>query len=511
MKKMRILGVCICLAMAGCTNFLEPKSSDEYIPENATSLDEMLVGEAYPLREGQSLFLFHNALDDDITITKEAVGFQDYEQEEMENFYAVYTLQPDMFVKLESQASNFQNYIVWDEYYERILGANAALDYVEDMNDDIEMKMFVKAQALALRGFYYFHLVNLFGAPYHYDKEAPGVPLKLSSDLEIGSRGRNSVGEVYAQIQQDFEASRQLFSVLPARRQFARNYRISLPAVRLLEARTYLFMGNWEKAIEQADALLSDPEFELYDLNDFNPTANNPKPHYSNYDNPEVIWLYGGTGDFLRFVNTLKFALGNNANVTRRFFNASPELLATYEEEDLRKEWYMLEEYDKTSPLGNKLAMGKIATTTNEAIDNNALPCAMSLRLSEAYLILAEAYAMSGDAEKSLSYLNRLRARRFAENSGVSGLSGEELIDFVRAERRRELCFEGSRWFDLRRWGMESFEKEWRMFGTDEMIFLIEKNDKSFTLPIPEKVLKQNQGLVQNPQGGVRKGRLSDN
>ncbi|MDE7074500.1 MAG: RagB/SusD family nutrient uptake outer membrane protein, partial [Odoribacter sp.] len=354
MKKMKILGVCICLAMAGCTDFLEPKSSDEYIPENATSLDEMLVGEAYPLREGQSLFLFHNALDDDITVTKEAVGFQDYEQTEMENFYAVYTLQPDMFVKLESQASNLQNNIAWDKYYERILGANAALDYVEDMNDDIEMKMFVKAQALALRGFYYFHLVNLFGAPYHYDKEALGVPLKLSSDLEIGSRGRNRVSEVYAQILQDFEASKQLFSVLPARRQFARNYRISLPAVRLLEARTYLFMENWEKAIEQAEVLLSDSEFELYDLNSFTSTANNPKPHYSNYDNPEVIWLYGGTSDFLRFVNTTAYGLGGAGTSGRRFFNASSELLAAYEAEDLRKELYMLEEYDKTVPLGNK-------------------------------------------------------------------------------------------------------------------------------------------------------------
>ena len=35
------------LALSGCNDFLEPSSSDEYVPENATSLDEMLVGEAY--------------------------------------------------------------------------------------------------------------------------------------------------------------------------------------------------------------------------------------------------------------------------------------------------------------------------------------------------------------------------------------------------------------------------------------------------------------------------------
>ena len=30
----------------------------------------------------------------------------------------------------------------------------------------------------------------------------------------------------------------------------------------------------------------------------------------------------------------------------------------------------------------------------------------------------------------------------------IDGLNGKALVDFIREERRRELCLEGHRWFD---------------------------------------------------------------
>ena len=74
-------------------------------------------------------------------------------------------------------------YNIWEGYYKFILGANAALDYIGDVNGTEAEKNYVIAQALGLRAFYYFMLVNHFGAPYNYDKQAAGVPLKLTSNL----------------------------------------------------------------------------------------------------------------------------------------------------------------------------------------------------------------------------------------------------------------------------------------------------------------------------------------
>lgn len=495
----------IVLVVASCGDFLEPKSSDEFIPENVAALDEMLVGEAYPQRQGDNLFLFHNILDDDITITRENVGFADYESVARDNYYAIYTLQPDMFVKLGEVGSSLSNLFLWDVYYKRILGANAALDYVEDMKDDPEMRAFVQAQALALRGFYYFHLVNLFGEPYTYDKKAPGVPLKLNSSLSTGFTGRNSVEEVYEQVLSDLHEAKRLFRSLPARRQFAQNYRVNLPATEMLIARAYLYMGEWQQAADAADSVLLHGEFTLYDLNTFTKTEHVEKPHYSTYDNPEVIWLYGGTGDLFNLSNLDRSSL--DLQIRRRFFNASDELLAAYTDAgDLRKEGYIFDEYSNFVFVGNKLPRGKVITTTCQVIDESARPFGMSIRLSEAYLILAEAHAMLGNEQEALGYLNRLRAKRISGYVPLSGLKGDELICFVREERRRELCFEGFRWFDLRRWGMEAFTKKWREFGANEQEFRIEKNDPAFTLPIPERVIERNPGILQNRLAAERTG-----
>lgn len=52
-----IVFVGLFLATVSCSDFLEPKSQNEYVPENAVSLNEMLLGEAYA-RADQSNCLF---------------------------------------------------------------------------------------------------------------------------------------------------------------------------------------------------------------------------------------------------------------------------------------------------------------------------------------------------------------------------------------------------------------------------------------------------------------------
>lgn len=76
---------------------------------------------------------------------------------------------------------------------------------------------------------------------------------------------------------------------------------------------------------------------------------------------------------------------------------------------------------------------------------------------------MAEATAKT-DPTIALNAVNELRKKRISEEKykDKSGLSGDELLEFVRNERRRELCFEGHRWFDLRRYGMPSFTRVWK-------------------------------------------------
>ena len=70
-----------------------------------------------------------------------------------------------------------------------------------------------------------------------------------------------------------------------------------------------------------------------------------------------------------------------------------------------------------------------------------------TFRLSEAYLNLAEALAMTGREGEARNVLEKLMKKRIVDLAPITE-SGESLIRLIRKERRREFCFEGQRWFD---------------------------------------------------------------
>jgi hypothetical protein len=79
------------------------------------------------------------------------------------------------------------------------------------------------------------------------------------------------------------------------------------------------------------------------------------------------------------------------------------------------------------------------------------------LRIAEAYLNRAEAYANTpGEEGAALSDVNTIRTNRGL--TAVSGLTGEPLADEIALQRRLEFAFEGQRFFDLKRKGLDIFK-----------------------------------------------------
>src|SRR5699024_11034563 len=78
------------------------------------------------------------------------------------------------------------------------------------------------------------------------------------------------------------------------------------------------------------------------------------------------------------------------------------------------------------------------------------------LRLPEVLLNKAEALAILGRDVEAMAVLEELRVKRIvaAEYKELDARSGKKLIELIRDERRRELCGEGHRWFDLRRYAV---------------------------------------------------------
>lgn len=495
---------------AGCEDFLEPNSKSEFVPKDATSLNELLLGEAYLRNDMSGFNIFLGLLDDDIEASPYQMpneGFDD------NKFLASFTWQPSMFKMMEKANSGHTN--MYEKYYELILGANAVIDYLPNVVDaESEMGNIVKAQAFALRGFYYFNLVNIFGVPYNYNPKGLGVPLKLHSGMELSETAlnRKTVAEVYAQILSDFHTAENIYKSLPEGQQWKKNFRTSLPMVQLMLSRTYLYMENWEKASMYAEMVMNNPNFNLvnlyetldYEIDDeWNYNIVN-YPYFPTYNSPETIWSYGNVEDMFSWTHygmNVKNTKNNDA-IMYSYFQASEDLLNTFDQDwDLRYSAYIIR-----APKGDDIMpmpYGKVLVGTKYYKPEHAVGVfGRCLRLSEAYLNYAEAEARIGDngIANAIEKLTELRENRYDDGGDyeIEDYNQEELIEFIKEERRRELCFEGHRWFDLRRWGMPAIKHVWHESDKVSREYTLEEKDLMYTIPIPDEALQENAQLVQN-------------
>lgn len=522
--KNKIIALCLCsIALCSCEDFLDPSSTSEFVPKDANSLNELLLGEAYPRNDIDGMNIFLNLLDDDIT----AMPYQTPQDGfDANRFLAAYTWQPDMFKMMEE--AGYSNTNMYEQYYELILGANAVIDYIDQVNDEKQNINYVLAQAYALRGFLYFKLVNIFGQPINSQPDALGVPLKLNSGVENteNALARRTVKDVYAQVINDLKEAERLYETLPANKQFAKDYRTSLPMVQLLLSRVHLYQENWSDAASYAHKVMTNSNFKLLDLNVVETLTEEGYPFYKTYhaysESSEVIWLYGSVSDMGSWVMSYAGTSNpkDNNRVMHAYFKASDDLMETYEDTDLRKERYIIKKAvrdERGIDIWTPMAIGKLSVNIPQdngvSLNNFYKPISgsgvfgRSLRLSEAYLNYAEAKAMmyqmgtdANGATEAQDALDKLRVKRYAANDfkSLDITDAEELIQFVRNERRRELCFEDHRWYDLRRWGMKEIKHVWYNDANTKSTFTLTQGDKGYTIPIPDEAMDLNAALKQN-------------
>lgn len=453
------------LSWGGCSDFLNEESQDEVIPKTVTDFSELLMGSGYP-----SVSNYPGAicaqLDDDKEMNwlgQELVG-NVLGSTEAEAWFPMFTWQPDMFRRNEGVVLASTEYY---QFYERIKGCNAVLDYIGDAIGTEAEREKVQAEALALRAYYYFWLVNLYGEPYNYNKTALGVPLKLVSAVneEIGGP-RETVEKVYERILEDLNASARLFEKYEV---VIGNYRINLPAVKVLLSRVYLYMEQWSDAAQAATEAIRLGK----GLSDLTSLEDGDFAGMNSYTMNETLWIFGSS-----------IASFSSA------FTFSSDLLGLYTANDKRMGMYIIEDY----AAGGKFR-GYIYN--KYGVEGEPRQC---LRLSEAYLNRAEAYAQMPDkSAEALSDLNELRKKRIEGYEDVNITDPVALLDTIRKERRLELCFEGHRWFDLRRYGMPEIKHVYQESETaPKMVYTLKEKDRMYTLPIPPSVMEKNRQLVQN-------------
>jgi hypothetical protein len=104
----------------------------------------------------------------------------------------------------------------------------------------------------------------------------------------------------------------------------------------------------------------------------------------------------------------------------------------------------------------------------------------------------AEALANQGFYPQAALIVVQLRTNRNATVVGVPVTSA--IIDYIQDERRRELFFEGHRWFDLKRLG-RTITKPAQAPSASALVY----SDYRLLAPLPSGETSLNPALPQNP------------
>lgn len=523
-----LMCIVLIVSSASCKKFLDREPTDFKTPENYFNTESEL---------NTALIGVYNRLADERTYRR---GLFTYLAISDEFFYR--NVSTNSIYVLDFDAAHIDIGRFWETCYQGIDRANALLENINKPLMNELKRNEIKGEALFLRAYFYFLLVDNFGA----------VPLKLSSTKNPTETPlpRSAVNVVYQQILNDMTTA---YDLVPALKKNASDQtdtgleyseRITKSAVGGILAKVCLSMAGaplndlakyadalkWSELVINSGTHSLNPDYKQIFINAAK-DIEEPK---------ECIWeigFYGNnTGNLLQG-GTLGISNGitstelNDPGYSTGSINTTARLYNLYDATDVRRDWCIAPfKYTTTNNVTTTTPwttaqiydrnIGKwrrqYETLVPKTKDYNAVNFPV-LRYSDVLLMYAEAVnGMNGSPNLlAETYLNQVRRRGHNKPVGTAdatvdvtpGLSGARFLEELQNERAREFAFEGMRQHDLKRWGIYvskmntlateitvSAPSNWRYAGSAG------KNTSSRNLlfPIP------NSEVVLNPEIGVR-------
>lgn len=370
--------------------------------------------------------------------------------------------------------SNNNISLLWTSMYKTIYQANAVLEGLSNSQSlTLKTKTQLEGEALFIRAFCHFYLVNLFG----------DVPIIIATDYNVNSIvSREPVQKVYEQILNDLLIAQESLSdnywtkdvdfVTPAR------VRPNKATATALLARVYLYMGDWGNAEAQSTSIISNTS--MYALSDLNEVFLR--------NSSEAIWQLR---PLVPGYNTLEATSFIVSSIVQ-YNILSDHLLNAFELNDKRQSGWI-----GSFDTGNGVVYFPYKYKKAEFDPELDPPTEYSMvfRLAEQYLIRAEARAQLNNLPEAIVDLDAIRSRAELPKlqDTTPGISQDELILAIEHERQIEFFAEwGHRWLDLKRTGradevLDPIKAEW--------------NPEDALFPLPDSEFKRNPKLGRQNDG----------
>ena len=348
----------------------------------------------------------------------------------------------------------------------RVIGrANYTLDNIEAFVPDAAQAQRIEGEAKFFRAFAHFEQVRMFAQPYGFTEDNSHPGISIWREYTPDPQPRASVAAVYDFVLQDLQEA---LDLLPEEN----GVKADKNAVRALLARVYFQMNRFQDALTFATPFVGADNngFPLDSLNNrfsFAPTS-------------EAIFEIVG--------DTSELGTYDVAGALNSYYRNGVEGAQVYASQEL---------FDVVSsnPMDARAAWlasagGLVLVTKFPQDEFFNIPL---LHTTEMYLIYAESIVQVGDDASGRAAINVLRDRAMLDPL-PGGLTGINLIEAIRRDRRIELMFEGDRFHELKRQAV--------LDTPDLTIRGAIWSCPGMVNQFPDNELNGNQDFAPNPQGG---------
>jgi hypothetical protein len=419
----------------------------------------------------------------------------------------------------------------WMSAYDAISTANHALRAIEEAGNPERLDP-QKGEALLVRAFNHFYLVNVFGK--HYSEQTSetdlGVPYADKPETTVNpTYERVSVAEVYRRIEKDLEEG---LALIDDNIYMVPKYHFNRKAAYAFAARFYLFYRKFDQAIHAANQVLGEkPSTMIRNMAEFQTLTSDfqlKAKHYvkaQHNANLLILTTYNYTYTFGNYSSGKKYAHTKTLASTETTQSAGPWGI-------YRGGTFYLPPSSYTHYVSTPKIPYYFETTDQVAKTGYRHSIFVALSADETLLCRAEAYIMKGDydnATKDLALwvtshtttdvtLTRTLINEYYSDPELSyyipenptvkkplhpefPIVSQEQENFLHCLlhiRRIETIHEGLRWFDIKRFGIVIYR---RYLDVNENVTVLDSlpvNDLRRAIQIPATAI--NAGLTPNPR-----------
>ena len=419
--------------------------------------------------------------------------YTDYDPQNVLNINDIFTDNAKLGLNSGGQKINVLNQVlntsansagIWLNRYRVANSCNriiAAAETVTVENDSEQDRLDnLLAQAYGLRALSHFDVLVYYGEDFT-SPGALGVPYQDEVQT-TGNITRETTQGTVDLILQDLNTANSLLSA-----DFDDNKSVTQDFVSFLKAKVALITEDWSGVINNTDGLIN--EYPLADQTQYQDMF------AADADDTEVIFAYDNVNGFNRSpASEFRFTASTTDNSFIEMSNGLFDALAAAN--DVR----FAVNFDQESDL----AAGEIAINKYPAVGGIFVNDFKLMRISEAYLMRAEAFARGNvgtfqDAAEAVQAVKNARSGSAATATPYANLN--EAIADIKLERRLELCFEGHRYVDIKRYRNilnEGINRDPRDCGGSTPCSL-PVSARRWTFPIPLVETRANVDIQQNP------------